>query len=93
MEIKDHPLANGYVCDFRTICEVHREMYDIVIEKDVVDKKLIKLLQESFVMAKKMNKKLREYKEDYDRGWWQFDEADLQERIDKRKRGISAVES
>jgi hypothetical protein len=86
-----HPLKNGYVCGFRTICEVHREMYDIVIEKGYKgnlmpsDEKLIQLLKESFVMAKKMNNKLRQYKFNYDDGWWErTNKADFKEKLDRR---------
>jgi hypothetical protein len=79
-----HPLANGYVCGLRTICEVHREMHDLVIEKDY-DEKLIQLLEESFVMAKKMNNKLRQYKFNYDDGWWEVtNKADFEQKLDRR---------
>jgi len=82
----NHPLANAYVCELRTICEVHREMYDIVIEKDCVDEKLVQLLQESFVMAKKMDGKLRQYKFGYDEGWWKLNQAGFKQKLDRRIR-------
>ena len=54
------------VSEFRTICEVHREIHDILINdksiSDEVSDKLTELLQEAYVMAKKMNNKLRQYK-------------------------------
>lgn len=62
------------VNDKRTICEVHREIYDIVMDsyepsktRDNIETKL----EEAFTMAKKMNSKLRQYKYDYDDGWWE----------------------
>jgi hypothetical protein len=81
----NHPVAKAYVDDFRTICEVHREMHDLVIEKGY-DEKLIRLLEEAFDMAKKMNRKLRQYKFDYDDGWWEIaKEADKKQKLDRRK--------
>ena len=62
------------VSDKRTICEVHRELYDIAVTqlrdapcfKDITDR-----LEEAYLMGKKMNAKLRQYKYDYDEGWWE----------------------
>jgi hypothetical protein len=54
-------------CFKRTICEVHREIYDhLVIElattrPDVIEK-IVPLLEEAFLMGVKLNKKLVEYK-------------------------------
>ena len=82
----NHPIAKDFVCVLRTICEVHREMHDLVIEKGY-DKKLIKLLEESFNMAKKMDNKLREYKFKYDSGWWEItDEVDFEQKTNRRKK-------
>ena len=58
----------------RTICEVHREMSDILYDHyrdgqhydTLMDK-----LQEAFTMAKKMQAKLRQYKYNYDEDWWE----------------------
>lgn len=84
----NHPLAKVYVDDFRTICEVHREMHDLVIEQGC-DEKLIRLLEEAFDMAKKMNRKLRQYKFNYDDGWWEITkEADKKQKLDRRKRNL-----
>ena len=62
------------VSDKRTICEVHRELYDIAVEhlkdsphRDVIMHKL----EEAYLMGKKMNAKLRQYKFNYDDGWWE----------------------
>lgn len=44
----------------RVICEVLREMYDIIAELDD-NEELVELLEEANTMAKKMNDKLYEY--------------------------------
>lgn len=59
----------------RTICEVHREIYDKILEDKTIKNKtannMINLLNEAYIMAKKMNNKLRQYKHNYDDDWWQ----------------------
>lgn len=59
----------------RTICEVHREMHDILLEDDGINtktaNKIIFLLEEAYKMAKKMNNKLVQYKHNYDDAWWE----------------------
>lgn len=57
----------------RTICEVHREMYDIICEmNDNNEKNLLQeKIEEAFNMAKKMDAKLRQYKFNYDDDWWE----------------------
>jgi hypothetical protein len=57
-------LKENFVCQKRTICEVHREMYDIIFElsKRLDTNALLELLEEAFNMAKKMSNKLYEYK-------------------------------
>lgn len=63
------------VSSIRTICEVHREIYDIIMDDKNIDSKLanelIELLEEAYQMAKKMNHKLRQYKYNYDDEWWE----------------------
>ena len=51
----------------RTICELHRELYDLCIiglhKKDPeLMAQMIKVLEDAFIMGVKMNKKLVEYK-------------------------------
>lgn len=58
-----------YVHAKRTICEVHREVYRELMQRDPGDPLLDKLT-EAFAMGKKMNNKLRQYKHNYDDGWW-----------------------
>ena len=45
----------------RTICEVHREIYDELEEKDGCDH-IVVLLEEAYRMGKKMSDKLFKYK-------------------------------
>ncbi len=54
----------------RTICEVHRELYRLLNTEENKDT-VIPLIEEAYVMAKKMNNKLRQYKYHYDDGWWE----------------------
>jgi hypothetical protein len=72
----------------RTICEVHREIYDIVEEElhgnpyydEVLDK-----LQEAYGYAKKMDAKLRQYKNNYDDDWWEKERKEIvQEKLQHR---------
>ena len=54
-----------FVSAFRTICEVHREIHDIIYESNIEDEKKLALLdkiEEAYYMAKRMNDKLLEYK-------------------------------
>jgi hypothetical protein len=67
----------------RTICEVHREIYDIVIETMPEGKSRLEVenkLEEAFEMAKKMNAKLRQYAYDYDDDWWEKESAEIRQR-------------
>jgi len=87
---KKPSVKDNKVSSMRTICEVHREIYDLLIEdkpaeKDVVNK-VIELLDEAYVMGKKMNYKLRQYKENYDDDWWKKMRSEvINERLDRRK--------
>lgn len=54
---------------FRTICEVHREIYDAT-----TDPVIRELVLEAFIMGKKMDAKLREYKADWDAGFYDKNE-------------------
>ena len=67
---------------FRTICEVHREIYDILYENipdGHVKKEIETRLEEAFLMAKKMNAKLRQYKHNYDDGWWEKESKEMRQ--------------
>ena len=71
----------------RTICEIHREIFDELIinfhgrPKSI--KKIIKLLEEAFVVGVKINEKLTEHKLDaiYDDNEWKSSDV----RREKRK--------
>ena len=57
----------------RTICEIHREMYDILFEDLTTDRReeVLSHLEGAYGMAKKMDAKLRQYKNNYDDNWWE----------------------
>ena len=79
-----------YKEDFgRTICEVHREIYDMLHdEKDNLETydAIIDKLQESFTYAKKMDAKLRQYKNNYDESWWDIERQEvIKEKLAKRQ--------
>lgn len=70
--------------NLRTICEVHRELYDIAYELD--NEELKTLINEAYTMAKKMDGKLRQYKFNYDDDWWEKERDDIvREKLDKRE--------
>lgn len=57
---------------FRTICEVHREIYDAAATLPESQRDRIHgLVIEAFIMGKKMDAKLREYKADWDTGFYE----------------------
>lgn len=64
----------------RTICEVHREMYDVMYKKlqnEPCYEELCDKLEEAYQMAKKMDAKLRQYKNNYDNDWWEQERAEV----------------
>ena len=72
----------------RTICEVHREIYDILEEHFKDSKQFPELesrLQECYLMAKKMSLKLQQYKNGWDRGWWEKQESKVRREKLKRR--------
>ena len=54
----------------RTICEVHREIYDVIYEEFPDRKDIIERLEEAYGLAKKMDARLRYYAHNYDDQWW-----------------------
>ena len=66
------PLTNSEKYHERTLCEVNREIYRELKKRGFKDGHpvIIKLF-EAYDMAKKLNNKLRQYKHDYDNGWWE----------------------
>jgi len=72
----------------RTICEIHREMYDILFEDLTTDRReeVLSRLEEAYGMAKKMDAKLRQYKNNYDDNWWEQErESVIQEKLRTRE--------
>jgi|11_taG_2_1085331.scaffolds.fasta_scaffold16247_2 fido (protein-threonine AMPylation protein) len=79
----------------RTICEVHREIYDGVFEYmgEGPEREEIELkIEEAFMMAKKMDARLRYYAKNYDDGWWEKESAAIRNQKhtlrDGRKKSI-----
>lgn len=77
----------------RTICEVHREIWDVLdenLENGKVKELCFAKIEEAYVMAKKMNQKLIQYKHDFDENWWEAQQPDIlvskQELRQKRKK-------
>jgi len=71
----------------RSICEVHRELYDLAhahLRDPYTLQIFTEKLEEAYAMAKKMQAKLRQYKENYDEGWWERQ----REEIVKDKRAL-----
>lgn len=73
----------------RTICEVHREIYDILYDRFRDSEhfgQIADLLQESYVMAKKMDAKLLQYKRDYSIEWYEEQKDEIvMEKLASRK--------
>lgn len=82
---RDEALANmRRSSSFRTICEVHREIFDScgVLPESIRDH-LQDLVIEAFIMGKKMDAKLREYKADWDNGFY---EPNVDHHADSKRR-------
>jgi len=72
----------------RTICEIHREMYDILFEDLTTERReeVLSRLEEAYGMAKKMDAKLRQYKNNYDDNWWEQERASvIEEKLRTRE--------
>jgi hypothetical protein len=74
---------------FRTICEVHREIYDATEGlAEPSQSQIRELVIDAFIMGKKMDGKLKEYKADWDRGEYELNN----DRADDRARRLSGRE-
>ena len=62
-----------YVSKRRTICEVIREVYDLTfgVDNETMRDEIRLRLRTIYEMAKKMDKKLHEYKYDWDENFWE----------------------
>lgn len=59
----------------RTICEVHREMYDRLEELGLVNDPIIEKLEEVYALGKKMDAKLRQIGEKKGPDWYAKERA------------------
>ncbi len=59
-----------FVNDKRTYCEVLRDIHDIVATRGNMPE-VVDLLEEAYGMGKKMDAKLRQYKNGYDNDWYE----------------------
>jgi hypothetical protein len=73
----------------RTICEVLRELWDIaaVIPQEDLAGELRARILTAYDMAKRMNRKLREYRHDWDEGFWS-DNEDLEQDLKRRSKRL-----
>jgi hypothetical protein len=72
---------------WRTICEVHREMYDLAETlPDSERLKLQELVIDAFIMAKKMDRKLKSYKQDWDAGFYEKNNDRAEDRSRRLKK-------
>jgi hypothetical protein len=79
----------------RTICELHRELYDLCVvglhDKDPeLMKQMIKVLEDAFIMGVKMNRKLCKYKlgtsSKWDKKEYRNEDVSRDEIIKRRKK-------
>lgn len=67
---------------FRTICEVHREIFDLAQTLPEEKKTAIEdLVLDAFIMGKKMDAKLKEYKSDWANGFYEVNEDRRKDRV------------
>lgn len=73
------------VCHKRTICEVLRESWELarIVPEEDIRKELKARLLTAYDMAKRMNRKLREYKHNWDENFWQ-DNEDFTQDLKRR---------
>ena len=77
----------------RTICEVHREIYDILVielattRPDVIEK-IVPLLEEAFIMGVKLNKALVEHKLSQD---FTAEQTDIKTALARRRERLRLV--
>lgn len=87
---KKYSVKDPVVSKFRTICEVHRELYEKIIGSNLNKEeknKMVNLLEEAYEMGKKMNNKLRQYKFNYDDAWWEKNKTYGEKLKEMKKRG------
>lgn len=81
------------VYDKRTLCEVHRDIYDLIVinfqDRPEEMLQIIKLLEEAYLMGIKMNAKLIEYKCGNDE--WADKNYNQQEILKRRCKRIKLI--
>jgi len=70
------------VADKRTVCEVLREINDL-IQQSSLRPKVTPLLFEAEQMCKKMARKLYEYNKEFDKDWWK-NNTNIEEKLKRR---------
>jgi len=70
------------VADKRTVCEVLREINDL-IQQSSLRPKVTPLLFEAEQMCKKMTRKLYEYNKEFDKDWWE-NNKNIEEKLKRR---------
>lgn len=71
---------------WRTICEVHREIYDLTEEMpEELKVKVRELVIDAFIMGKKMDGKLKSYKQDWDAGFYELNNDRAEDRAKRLK--------
>lgn len=69
-------------CEKRTVCEVLREINDL-LQGNSIHPTILPKLREAEAMCKKMAGKLFEYNKAFDAGWWEKN-PEHQERLKSR---------
>ena len=70
------------VADKRTVCEVLREINDLIQQSSLCPK-VTPLLFEAEQMCKKMTRKLYEYNKEFDKDWWE-NNKNIEEKLKRR---------
>lgn len=65
--LKESDMVRFWVSPKRTVCEVLREINDLAIQIHE-NGRMLSLILEALKMTKNMDRKLREYKQDWDKG-------------------------
>jgi len=73
----------------RTICEVLRELYDLTyaIKNETIKEEMRIRLKTAYEMAKKMDRKLHEYKFGWDKDFWEVNK-DYTKDLERRSKRI-----
>lgn len=82
--MKKEVKIDKYVSEKRTICEIMRETWDLTeAMNETVRDEVRERLKEMYIMAKKMDKKLNEYKYGWDKDFWKVNK-DYKKDLERR---------